>query len=448
MPIRVRLTLAAVGSLVVVVTALSWFVYARMGRDLLETVDAGLRSRSEVFTSELRARGPSLPHMRATLIETDEDFAQVADRSGALLDSSAIVAGTSLVPAGQLATVDQPTFFDVHVPAIDNVTRVIVVPVDVRGTRYLLSVGASLQDRRDEMLLLAATLSVAGLFLVALLGAGAWWLIGAALDPVERMRRQAEAISGTDPGARLTIPDHEDELSRLGGTLNAMLGRVEGAARHERELIDLASHELRTPLAVQRVGLDLALSGPQTPEELRDGLEEASAENEHLARIADHLLVLARAREGRLAIRRRELSLNTLLEDAVKRHRPTADNASIDLAADGPDASVQLDPDWMRQALDDLLDNAIKATPQGGHVHLRGDARDGHVDIVVQDTGTGFGPDIVGDAFEPFRSGDGSGGAGLGLSTVRAITEAHGGTVTAQNTRHGARITLSMPRTG
>jgi signal transduction histidine kinase len=444
-PIRLRLTIAAVTGLILVVSALAWFVYVRTGDDLLDTVDAGLRSRTEVLASGLRADGPSLPRMRATLIETDEGFAQIADTSGTLVDSSRIVAGAPLVPASTIAAVNEPAVFDARVPGIDNMTRVLVAPLDLGGTRYLLLVGASLQDRRDEMLQLAATLAVAGLALVILLGAGAWWLIGAALEPVERMRRQADAISSAEPGERLTTSDHGDELSRLGGTLNAMLDRIEAATKHERELIDLASHELRTPLAIQRVGLDLARAGPQTPEELRNGLDEASAENEHLARIAEDLLVLARGREGALAVRRRDVCLRSLLDDAADRVRPRAEARSIRIAADAPDDTVSLDPDWLRQALDDLLDNAIRATPPGGVVQLCGEVRDGRTEITVQDTGTAFDPAFLVHAFEPFRSGDREGGAGLGLTIVRAIAEAHGGTATAANADGGARVVLSMP---
>jgi signal transduction histidine kinase len=445
LPIRWRLTLAAVAGVAVIVTALSCFVYVRMSRDLLDTVDAGLRSRSEVLASEVRTRGPSLPHGRATLIETDEGFAQTADASGVVLDSSPIVEGSPLVPPSQLVGLDAPTLFDERVSGIDNVARVLAVPVDIKEGRYVLLVGTSLQDRRDEMLQLAATLAVAGVALVALLGGGVWWLTGAALEPVERMRRQAEAITSADRNERLTVGEGEDELSRLGNTLNAMLDRVEEATRHERELIDLASHELRTPLAIQRVGLDLALSGPQTVEELRGGLEDASSENTHLARIANDLLVLARGREGRLAVHRRDVSLRGTLDDAVARHGSRAAESTVSLSAEAPDRPVRLDPDWIRQAVDDLLDNALRATPRGGRIALHAAVDDGHLGIVVENTGPGFDDSFLPHAFDAFRSHNGSGGAGLGLAIVRAIAEAHGGTASAENTSDGARVTMTMP---
>src|SRR5207342_3135479 len=121
----------------------------------------------------------------------------------------------------------RPTIFDERVDPIDNVTRVLAAPVDVPGRRYVVLVGASLQDRRDEVLQLGTTLALAGVLLLLLCGSGAWWLVGAALRPVERMRRQAAAISETGPAARLDVTDGKDEIAMLARTLNDMLDRVD-----------------------------------------------------------------------------------------------------------------------------------------------------------------------------------------------------------------------------
>lgn len=119
-----------------------------------------------------------------------------------------------------------------------------------------------------------------------------------------------------------------------------MLDRVEDATTREREVVDRASHELRTPLAIQRVGLDLALSGPDSLAALRAGLREASDENAHLARLAENLLVLSRARGGQLPVRRRDVRLDRLIGDAVSRHAATASTRGVDLTAEPADAVV------------------------------------------------------------------------------------------------------------
>src|SRR5262249_28069951 len=125
-------------------------------------------------------------------------------------------------------------------------------------------------------------------------------VLAGALRPVERMRREAAAISATDPGRRLSPPAGKDELSSLAATLNLMLDRIEESVNAERQLVDRASHELRTPLAIQRMDLDLALTGPQTVAELSAALQSVSGENAHLARLTEDLLVLSRARSGAL----------------------------------------------------------------------------------------------------------------------------------------------------
>lgn len=454
-PIRTRLTAAFVMGLALVLIAFSWFVYVRTSDNLLVAVDAGLRSRAQLITAEVRAHGPTLPDASSALLERDEAFAQITDGSGRVLDSSAIVSSGPLVPATTAAALTEPTLFDERIPNIDDVTRVIAVPLEAGDTRYVVLVGASLQDRRDQVLQLGATLSAAALVTLLLAGLGAWWVVGAALRPVERLRTRAETISSADPGTRLPGQAGDDEIGRLADTLNAMLDRIDDAAMRERELVDRASHELRTPLAIQRVGLDLALTGPDTVEALREGLRGASEENTHLARLAEDLLVLSRARGGALPVHRRAVSLERLVGEAVARNAAGAAARSIELVAETPVAAsatartvVQVDPDWTRQAIDDLLDNAIRLTPNGGTVTLRASATDGELRIVVEDTGPGFDEAFLPRAFDPFTRDGGSAGdrrgVGLGLSIVRAIAQAHGGSVEALNTAGGASVVMVL----
>ena len=420
--------------------------------NLLEAVDAGLRSRAQLITADVHAHGPNLPDASSALLERDEAFAQITDASGRVLQSSAIVSGGPLVPAGTVAALTAPTLFNERVPRIDDVTRVIAVPVEAGGARYVVLVGASLQDRRDQMLQLGATLAAAGLATLLVAGLGAWWIVGAALRPVERLRSRAETISSADPGTRLPGPAGNDEIGRLAQTLNAMLDRIDDATTRERELVDRASHELRTPLAIQRVGLDLALSGPDTVAALREGLRDASEENTHLARLAEDLLVLSRARGGALPVHGRDIRPARLVDEALARNAAGASARSIELVvetdgSEGPE--VRVDPDWTRQAIDDLLDNAIRMTPAGGTVTLRASAAGSELRIEVEDTGPGFDEAFLPRAFDPFtRDGGGDAdrrGVGLGLSIVRAIAEAHGGSVEALNTGHGAKVVLLLP---
>jgi two-component system, OmpR family, sensor kinase len=451
-PIRLRLTLAFVAGVALVLTSLSWFVYVRTSNNLLDAIDAGLRSRAEVLAADVRRNGPALPNIQPTLLESDEAFAQVTDDSGRMLASSRIVSASPLVDRHTLSSLTRPVMFDERVPGIDNVTRVLATPVDASGRSYVVLVGASLQDRRDEVLQLGATLAIAGVVLLLSLGFGGWWLVGAVLRPVERMRRQTAAISAADRTARLSVSEGGDDISMLGRTLNEMLDRIADAVARERQLIDRASHELRTPLAVQRMGLDLATSGPQTVDELAAAVRDASEENMHLSRLAEDLLVLSRSRGGTLLVHPRQVSLADVLSEAVHRNEPRAAAGGVQLeSVCAADVIANLDPTWLRQALDDLIDNALRATPAGGRIELRREFEAGEIRIAVEDSGSGFAEAFLPRAFEPFTRGaikDEPQGAGLGLAIVRAIAEAHGGTAIAANTGIGASVTIVLPAVG
>jgi signal transduction histidine kinase len=432
----------------VVITGLSAFVYIRTGADLLDTVDAGLRSRAELLVTDLQHHDRAPVDVEPTLIESDEVFAQIADAAGLVTQSSPKISRWRLLPPRVIRSLHAPGFYDREVPGIDNVARVLAVPVHTSRGRLVVLVGASLQDRRDALLQLGWTLAIAGSAALALISGGAWLALAGALRPVERMRMQAAAISASDAHRRLHLASGNDEISMLGTTLNQMLDRIQESVDRERRFVDRASHELRTPLAVQRMELDVALSGPQTADELRAALRGVSEENTHLARLTEDLLALSRARGGVLPIRRLETSLPELLADARRRNLPRAREVSMTFTA--AQAEARIDPVWFRQALDNLIDNALRHTPAGGRVDVSASRQDGAILLVVDDTGPGFTAAPVGSIFEPFAPGgreqeSKAASAGLGLAVVRTIAEAHGGRVWAENRpQGGARVTMTM----
>jgi len=456
LPIRGRLTAAFAATMAVVIVCLSVFVYQQTGTDLLQAIDAGLSSRGELLASDLEHRGPRPVNVEPTLIESDEVFAQIADASGRVLHSSLIIAGQRMLPSAAVRAVaraGEPRYAERKLIGIDNFARVLAVPVATPQGRFVVLVGASLQDREDALVQLAATLVIAGVIALCLTSFGAWLAVTGALRPVGRMRRQTAAISASDRGRRLSLGPGKDELALLGATLNQMLDRIEDSIERERRLVDRASHELRTPLAIQRIDLDLALSGPQTISELQAALRSVSQENEHLTRLTKDLLVLARARAGVLDVQPEEISLADLLADARRRILAAAGKrAQVRFRAD--DGSVRVDPVWIRQALTNLVENAVRHTPLNGEVLVTASNPDGHLVLTVEDTGPGFPQASINDAFEPFArsnlghadgSRSGSESTGLGLAIVQAITEAHGGSARAENLpAGGARVTLTI----
>jgi signal transduction histidine kinase len=227
-----------------------------------------------------------------------------------------------------------------------------------------------------------------------------------------------------------------------------MLDRIQESVDRERRFVDRASHELRTPLAVQRMELDVALAGPQTVDELRAALRGVSEENAHLTRLTADLLALSRARGAVLPIRRLETSLPELLADARRRNLPRSGEVRMTFTA--AQIQVRIDPVWFRQAVDNLIDNAIRHTPAGGHVGIDASRQEGTILLVVEDTGPGFTATPASAVFEPFASTGRTQesketSAGLGLAVVRTIAEAHGGRVWAENRpQGGARVTMAM----
>src|SRR5262249_48857898 len=262
--------------------------------------------------------GDPVGAVKPTLIEGDEVFAQITNPAGHIIRSSPVLADHRLIPPSQARLAKRSQLFERRIPEIDNVARVLLVPVQTSGGRADVMVGVSLQDRRDEMTQLAVILAISGIVAVCLLSAGSWFALAAALRPVEHMRQQAAGISETGSESRLTLTRGRDEITRLGHTLNQMLDRIEDSVERERRLIDRTSHELRTPLSIQRIDLDLALSGGQSAPELAAALASVSEENEHLTRLTNDLLILARARGGTLALQLSDTTLTELLDDAKR----------------------------------------------------------------------------------------------------------------------------------
>ena len=445
LPIRLRLTLTFAVGMVVVLAALGGFLYVRLGHALLETIDMGLRSRAETIISS--SHTGAFADQSGALIDPDEAFAQILDprMSDTIVDSSPAVAAAPMLPASTLSSIVAPTFLDRRVPGVEDPARLLVVPIS--GGR-LAVVGATLSDRQEALHRFLLELAIAAPVALALTSAAGWAVAGTALRPVERIRAEAAAISASEPERRLPVPLAHDELSRLATTLNEMLARLQDSLSRERRFVDDASHELRTPLAILKGELDLALARARAPEELEATVRRASLETDRLARLAEDLLVLARAHGRHLPVHRVEANPADVVGGAMKAHRRRAEEAGVRLTTDVPDGTFMLDQDRLRQVLENLLDNAIRHTPRGGEVLVRAAFDQDHLRLSVEDSGPGFPDGFLEQAFEPFarRNEDTNEGAGLGLAIVRAIAQAHGGTATGENPpTGGARVTLSIP---
>jgi signal transduction histidine kinase len=326
--------------------------------------------------------------------------------------------------------------------------RAFVLPTS-EGQRLFVVVGSALSEVSHTLGGLRLLLEMAGPAALLLACLAAWLLAGAALRPVEHMRQEAAAISVFEPSRRLPVPAAKDEIARLGRTLNSLLDRQQAAIDREQRLLDDASHELRTPLSILKAELDLALSRAREPGELEAALRSASEETDRLARLAEDLLVLSRARAGGFRIHRMDISLPDLIGRACAGYQVRARDRGARIEYAAPPMAIPVDAVRVRQALDNLLDNAICYGPEtGGLIRVEAAVSGDVATVTVENSGPGFGDGLLPRAFDAFVRGDGAAaahpGAGLGLAIVRAVARAHGGTARAGNVPGGARVTMTL----
>jgi two-component system, OmpR family, sensor kinase len=435
LPIRVRLTLGFAAAMAVVLAAVGLFVYQRVATELLGTVDQTLvaQAREEGDGGHVDAdtgggatlgqlfgpRGQLLHSQPATLrpLVEREVVAKALSEGHVWLDRRLSQ------PKGEWRVLAEPA----------RSGQVAVV------ARSLGPRSESLDHLRHELLLFLP---------LALLAAslGGYALAAGALRPVEVLRRRAEAVTPGEP-SRLPVPPAGDEISRLALTLNEMLARLHAAFEHEQRFVADASHELRTPLALLRTELDLALRRPRSREELESALRSAAEETQRLSRLADDLLLIARADQGRLPIRRETVSASELLEDAATRFAHRAGSVGRELLVEPTALQLDADPLRVGQALVNLVDNAL--VHGAGPVELAAVERDGFVELHVRDGGPGFPAGFRQRAFDRFSRADEArsrGGSGLGLSIVELVARVHGGGVgLAERPSGGADVWISLP---
>src|SRR3954464_13122528 len=302
-PFRVRIAAAFAVAMALVIAGMGTFVYARLGDDLSRALDQDLRLRGADLSAVVARRAaPLSAESGGRLVERGESFAQLLDARGRVLDATRSLHGRPLLEAGEVRrALRDATFLDrPSVPGLDEPARLLAIPV-TRGARQLvLVVGATRENRAEALRSLRTELLIAGP-IALLFAAGLGYLVaGAGLRAVDAMRRRAAEISADRPGERLPVAPANDELRRLGVTLNEMLARLEAALERERGFVADAGHELRTPLALLRTELELALRYGDSPEELREAIRAASQEVDRLAQLAEDLLLIARSDRGRL----------------------------------------------------------------------------------------------------------------------------------------------------
>ncbi|MCL4199425.1 MAG: HAMP domain-containing protein [Phycisphaerales bacterium] len=331
--------------------------------------------------------------------------------------------------------------------------RIAVTTVSTGERTFTIAVAADEEPARRSIAAVSLMLGASFPAVLVLAGAGGYWLAGRMLAPIRRMAEAAERISGDRLGERLPVENPADEFGRLATITNRSLDQLEETVDRQRRFTADASHEIRTPLTAIRSAGEVALRSEHSPEEYRETIGSMLEGVTRLTSLTDRLLLLARADAGTHAVRPERIDAAAIAREVVDLYAPAAEDKGIGLVfgRDGP-WPITVDPVLFRQALVNLVDNAVKYTPAGGRVEVSAALANGTVRITVADTGPGIPPEHHPRIFErfyrvdPARSPSAQAGTGLGLAIVKWSVEACGGTVAvASPTGRGSTFTLTFP---
>ncbi|HJP66355.1 MAG TPA: HAMP domain-containing sensor histidine kinase [Actinomycetota bacterium] len=476
MTLRLKLLIAVIVMVFAGLAVADVVTYTSLKRFLFQRVDQQLVAGASPVKFALNNQGGGGPQFPgpatfATALLPPGTYGEARDADGALIRATEFSYGALELPHPALPQVmlpsrapdsGDPGFFDVASTAGSSLQyRVMVqrVPLST-GAVGLLVVAIPLTElgtTLGRLLLIEALVTV---LVVVGLGFVSWWLVRRELRPLAEIGQTAGAIAAGDLSQRVPARDPRTEVGQLGVALNAMLAQIEEAFaerkasedRLRRFLAD-ASHELRTPLTSIRGYAELFRRGARgRKEDLAKSLRRIEDESSRMGVIVEDLLLLARLDQDR-PLEVAALDLAAVAADAVEDARAFAGDREISLDVDGPVPLVG-DEARLRQVAANLLANAVVHTPDGTPISVRTRVEDGGAILEVADRGPGLSPEQVAKAFEPFYRSDPSrdratGGAGLGLAIVAAITKAHGGTVdVSQTPGGGATFRVSIPRRG
>jgi len=438
---RGRLVLAAVGFFALALLVADGAVVAFVGVTQSQASDAVLVSQAQLISSGLQDTNGQVTFDGADLPgETQNGIAVDA----AVVSSNSVIAQTSNQPLDKgvllrIAAQTERSGAAVWADALDshNVPRrVYAVPLtgsnNAIQTLIVSRSVAEMVDAQRQTVLILVAVSVA---LLVIGGALSYWLAGRALQPVRTIAGMARSISERDLHRRVDVKVPHDELGELVDTFNSMLARLEAGFTSMSTFTANASHELRAPLALMRSEVDGALSRSRSQEEYRRVLESLRQEVEHLGRLSDQLLILARADAGALLPAKEPIDVADFLHETAARSEGIAKTKGTGIEVSAPSSGyMEADPALLRRVIDNLVENAVRHTAKGTAVTLRGYPGSGGWNVEVADQGPGVAPGHGDKLFTRFGRADTArsredGGAGLGLALSAAIGRAHGGSL-------------------
>ncbi|HTX12238.1 MAG TPA: HAMP domain-containing sensor histidine kinase [Solirubrobacteraceae bacterium] len=316
------------------------------------------------------------------------------------------------------------------------------------GFRIAAAVRAQLRADALHRLLIEYAVALGAMTIVSVVAG--WLLAGRALRPLRAITATARRVSGENLGERIGLKGPADELKELADTFDGMLGRLDGAFASQRHFVANASHELRTPLAIMRTEVDVSLADPDaSADELRQMGEAVRETVDRCERLIEGLLMLARSEAA--TGREEPADLAALAADCVTDLWARAEEAHVRVRDDLQPAWTRGEPALLERMIANLIDNGIRHNESGGYLRVSTRTEGSRVHVVVSNSGPHIDPADAVTLTQPFRRLDrGGGGFGLGLSIVRSVVDAHGGTLEVQAPDSGGlevHITLpALPR--
>jgi two-component system, OmpR family, sensor kinase len=466
-PLRLKLLIATILLVLVGLAVADVVTYSSLRSFLFQRVDQQLVASEGLVLHKIQEEGGPFPGPGGPNSSVPVGtYGELRDSGGNVIGEPARYSyggptnpDPALPPSSRTGAATEPKVFTTGSVGGSSLRyRVRIDPVfNQQGGRGTLIVAVPLREVDQTMGRLRLIEALVSVGVLLGLGLISWWLVRRGLRPLEEMGVTAGAIAAGDLSRRVPEEDPRTEVGQLGLALNAMLAQIEAAfeerraseARLRRFVAD-ASHELRTPLTSIRGYAELFRRGADSrPEDLAKSMRRIEAEAARMGILVDDLLLLARLDQGR-PLEREPVDLGLVARDAAESARAIDRDREITVEVDGS-PSVLGDEGRLRQVVDNLLDNARVHTPPGSPVDVRVERRGDDVLLSVRDQGPGLPPEVAARVFERFYRGDPArsrvtGAAGLGLSIVAAIVEAHGGAVSVSTPDgSGAVFEVKLP---
>lgn len=441
--IKAKIIIAYILVFGLLIAGLSFAVYRRMRDAKIAKLDAQLENHAGKLLTEIEEdydekrppetaelftmppEGLSEIHLQLILpsgqtIVTDSLLQQSAKNPWREAFQGALQRQTLLIKGRHYRALWQPVEIDEHIP-------------------YVLEVAASTHDVYEDLERLRLLLLIAIPGALLLTGLAAYWITKAAFQPISTMTETARTITANNLEARLDLPRAQDEVRRLGETLNDLMERLDSAFKSQKQFVADASHEIRTPLSIIRTELEYALRQACEPS-VKESLQTSLAEIDRLTKMTAQLLLLARLDASPSSLNVQTVRLDELLIESVQLSNVWAAKKDIMIDLFVEDAvELQADGEKLKSVVLNILDNAVKFSPEGSKVtcSLRLNHSKGTVEIAVEDNGPGISSEELPKIFKRFYQadairGEGS-GSGLGLAIAQRIVELHKGTLSVQS---------------